>query len=104
MVPALICIAMVLVSVVIGAEHDGTEKPVVYLIGDLNGNFRHSPIKTNGTEDGVEKQGILLQDPIPDDEALEDGVYFRPADGKPVDRDQASTFLTFKKLRVIRVN
>lgn len=83
------------VLLVLSRAEDAAGKPVIYLIGDLNGDFRNSRLRSNSIpkegEEDLGGEGILLQDPIPEDEALEDGVYFRPADGKPLDHPEVST-------------
>lgn len=58
---------------------------VVYLI-DLIG-------RPEGQENVPEQRkegGVALAHPIADDDALPDGVYFRPENGKPVDESTVS--------------
>lgn len=34
--------------------------------------------------------GVALANPIPEDQSLPDGVYFKPEDGKPVDKSEVN--------------
>lgn len=75
---------------------------VVYLI-DLVNEPKYQPEAIDG---GISNNipvenpkprppGFLLIHAIPEQEALEDGVYFRPVDGKPVEAPQVKTTLLF---------
>lgn len=66
---------------------------VVYLIDTLGDGSGSNNVPENRAEGG-----ILLTKPIADNDALPDGVYFRPEGGRPVDKSQVSKMsLLYKK-------
>lgn len=73
-------------EVIDGAKKEQA-KPVavLYLVENLR--------VTEGGQ-GPEKKdgGVVLSDPIPDDGNVPDGVYFKPADGKEVQKGTVSNF------------
>lgn len=71
--PLLLVIAGVLCE-------DKSSPGVVYLIGSLD-----DPIPSE-----AKKREINLFNPIADNEALADGVYFKPEDGKPLKNPNVS--------------
>lgn len=73
---------LLLSTVLFASPDDATTQQsggVVYKVGSLQEGFEH--------KDGG---GIVLSDPIPEGEVLADGIYFRPANGKPVEKGQVS--------------
>jgi hypothetical protein len=92
-----------LVVLLVGAfaeDNEPAPRPVgvVYLISVLN-EPRYEPeavetgISNDIPEENVKAKtqpGFLLIQAIPETEALSDGVYFRPADGKPLENPEVS--------------
>lgn len=85
------------------AAEDEKVGGVVYLIEKLQ-----SPV--DGAEEKVPENkigkhvdgGVELSDPIPETEALPDGIYYKPADGKPLEPKTVSCeLISFKLLIVI---
>lgn len=64
---------------------------VLYLVENLRGSDGgQGPVKKDG--------GVVLANPIPDDGSVPDGVYFRPIDGKEVEKGTVSNSVFFSKI------
>lgn len=83
-------------AIIVAAVADEKEvtafiKPVgvVYKIGSIN-EFKWDADHRNKISEGKSElnSGYLLIEPIPDTDNLEDGIYFRPANGKPVPKTE----------------
>lgn len=69
---------------------------VLYLVENLRGSDGgQGPEKKDG--------GVVLANPIPDDGNVPDGVYFRPVDGKEVEKGTVSSVTRFSKKRFINI-
>lgn len=71
---------------------DEPPKRVVYLIdvfssGDDKGQSNAIP-----ESDQKSRPSLLLINPLPDDDNLPDGIYYRPADGKALEKPEVYVF------------
>lgn len=71
-------------EVIEGPKESGRPVAVLYLVENLRvSDGGQGPEKKDG--------GVVLADPIPDDGNVPDGVYFRPVDGKAVEKGTVSS-------------
>lgn len=74
-----------LIANVTSAPADEKKGDVVYLIDKFDTVVGDGVTLPNKFLPKHESDGIILSEPIPFDEELPDGIYFRPVNGKPLE-------------------
>lgn len=89
--PIVTVVLFATVAVSVLAETSNTPKKVgvVYLI-DVFSSRDADNSASNAIAESDQKRlpSLLLINPLPDDDNLPDGIYYRPADGKALDKPE----------------